>query len=180
MKIAKFVALVCGIAPALQAQTATITDQNNAAISPSSVVGDPVAVNITGAPPNYLVALNYTYNGGSPQIWYAGYTNASGDWSTVADAPTDQIGVWTEQWAVGPDTSSLTNIGPNWNFEIFDKPTSLMIDSGVGVSASYPDSCGNAYGGFTGDPYGRRLPSLTRYTVQPARSSRLLPRVSVL
>jgi hypothetical protein len=120
----------------LSAQSISLVNQNNAAISPSGVVGDTYYVAINGAP-NSLVQLNYTQNG-TPGVWYAGTTDGNGDWSnTSLPKDTTFIGTWTEQWYVGG-----TSVGPLYTFEIFDKPSSLTIAS---VTASSPNTCGSSY-----------------------------------
>ncbi|HLH00261.1 MAG TPA: hypothetical protein VKX49_28400 [Bryobacteraceae bacterium] len=133
------------LAAALSAQSISVVNINNAAISPSAVVGDVYQVTISGAAANSLVQLNYTQNG-NPGTWNAGYTDNSGNWSNTS-APKDAsfIGTWTEQWNVGG-----TNIGPVYSFEVFDKPTSATRS----VSSSSPDSCGSTYPPSVGKPYG--------------------------
>jgi hypothetical protein len=122
---------------ALSAQSISLSNQSNAAISPSGVVGDVYFVSITGAASGVLVQMNYTQNG-TPGVWYAGYTDGMGAWSnTSPPKDTTFIGNWTEQWYVGG-----TSVGPSYTFEIFDKPTSLSI---ISATASNPNTCGSNY-----------------------------------
>jgi hypothetical protein len=149
----------------LPAQTLTVTNTNNAAISPSAVVGDPLQVSITGATPSALVVLTYSYNGASNQIYNAGYTDGSGNYSESAPVPSSQIGTWAEQWSVGG-----TNVGPLLSFEVFDKPSSLSV---VSVAASSPNACGSTYDGESTTPYGPS--AAVTFQIQGASGSESVP-----
>jgi hypothetical protein len=127
------------------AQSITVVNTANSAITPSSIVGESVAVQILGAAPNSLVALTYNYNGGAPQVWNAGYTDSNGNWSYSANSPTSQIGTWFEQWSVGG-----TNIGSTFSFEIFDLPSSATRS----VGSSSPNCCGSSYLSYRTNTFG--------------------------
>lgn len=146
------------------AGTISVVNTANSAISPSAVVKDNVTVTIIGAAPNALITLNYTYNG-TPGVWNAAYTSASGNWLYSAAAPSSQIGLWTEQWTVGG-----SNIGPKYTFEIVDVPSSVTRS----IAGSSPNCCGSSYTppdgtSYSTKPYG---PSATiRYQIVGASGS---------
>jgi hypothetical protein len=141
-----FATAILSMSLSLSAQSITVTDTNNSAISPSAVVGDSLQATITGAAASSLVVLTYKQNGGSQQVFNAGYTDGTGYFQETDVVASWKIGTWYEQWSVGG-----TNVGANFNLEVFDKPTSLTVSSAV---ASSPDSCGYAYYGETGYPFG--------------------------
>jgi len=154
---------MCGFS--LHAQTVTVTDNSNAAISPSAVVGDSLQVTITGAAASSLVTLTYTQNG-TPGTYFAGYTDAMGSFTqTDPNVASWKIGAWTEQWDVGG-----VNVGPNFSLEVFDAPSSLSVQS---VAATSPDACGSSYQNFGTKPYG---PSASiQYQINGANGSVTVP-----
>lgn len=120
----------------LSAQSLTLSNVSNPMIGPSAVVGDTTTISISGAASNALVTLYYSQDFGSG-LFNAGYTDGSGSFQISQVQDSSKIGIWSEQWTVGG-----ANVGPNLNFEIVDKPTSL---GPAVVTASSPTACTSPY-----------------------------------
>jgi len=129
----------------VSAQSLGIVNLSNSAISPSAVVGDSLQVTISGAAANSLVTLTYTQDG-NPGTWNAGYTDGTGYFQYSDTVASAKIGVWYEVWSVGG-----TDVGTPRSLEVFDKPSSLSVQS---VAASSPDACGSSYRTLSTKSYG--------------------------
>lgn len=129
--LVKWLFLGAVTALALSAQTLSFVNYTDPAISPNIVVDDYWELHITGAAAGAEIKLAYTLNGGSIGYFTEGYADANGNFQDLQEVTSASLGYWTNVWYV-----NTVQVGPEFDYEVIDKPTGLLVLSSAVASPS--------------------------------------------